>query len=196
MVLLIGAIGMVFGEESHYKLRIHKNFIKEIIDKNFKVVLQHIESQVDQDVFLTEVNANINSLELKIQPVAGGDWGTLDSDLFFDGGQIVMELNNLEFAGKGLITDPQTGLEEQITVNAALDLAQLVLSLDQEITEEGNLYPKIEITEAAFTLHPEVIGVSVSGDLPLYRSREFEAGINKWMRSQIAERENDFRAAL
>jgi len=47
-------------------------------------VLQHIESQVDKDVYLTEINANINSLELRIQPVAGGDWGTLDSDLFFD----------------------------------------------------------------------------------------------------------------
>ena len=199
MVLLIGSIATVFGQEareSYYKLRIHKNFIKEIIDKNFKVVLQHIESQVDKDVYLTEINANINSLELKIQPVAGGDWGTLDSDLFFDQGQIVMELNNLEFAGAGLITDPQTGLEEQITVNAALDLAQLVLSLDQEITADGNLYPKIEVTEIAFTLHPEIFGVSVSGDLPLYRSREFEAGIRKWMASQIAQREHDFRVAL
>ena len=71
-----------------------------------------------------------------------------------------------------------------------------MLSLDQEITADGNLYPKIDVTETAFTLHPEIFGVSVSGDLPLYRSREFEAGIRKWMASQIAQREHDFRVAL
>jgi len=48
------------------------------------------------------------------------------------------------------------------------------------------LYPKIDITEVAFTLHPEIFGVGVSGDLPLYRSREFESGIKKWMASEIA----------
>ena len=32
--------------ESHYNLRIHKNFIKETMDKNFRVVLQHIQNKV------------------------------------------------------------------------------------------------------------------------------------------------------
>jgi len=53
-------IGGAFAGESHYKMRIHKNFIKEIIDKNFKVVLERVESSVTKNAFLTEVNANID----------------------------------------------------------------------------------------------------------------------------------------
>lgn len=41
-----------------------------------------------------------------------------------------MELNGLEFAGKGKIVDSESGTTEMITVAAELDLAQLVLSLD------------------------------------------------------------------
>ena len=41
-----------------------------------------------------------------------------------------MELNNLEFSGVGLIHDSETGVEEEISVHAPLDLAQLILTLD------------------------------------------------------------------
>ena len=46
----------------------------------------------------------------------------MTSDLFFDSGQIVMELNGLEFAGSGHITDPSTGVQESLTFNAAIEL--------------------------------------------------------------------------
>ena len=38
--------------------------------------------------------------------------------------------------------------------------------------------------------------VSVQGDLSLYKSREFEEGIKKWMTSQMAHREAEFKSAL
>ena len=31
------------AEEAVYKVRIHKNFMKEVIDKNFPVILYHLE---------------------------------------------------------------------------------------------------------------------------------------------------------
>jgi len=74
------------AEVSHYKMRIHKNFIKDIIDKNFQVILAQVENKVDQNVFLQEINANIDNLDLKILPKAGGEWTSLESDLFFDQG--------------------------------------------------------------------------------------------------------------
>ena len=98
------------AEDSNYKVRIHKSLIKEILDKNFPAALEHIESKKEKNVFLTEINANIDDLSLKIQPEGGGDWDKMTSDLFFDNGQIVMELNGLEFAGSGHITDPSTGV--------------------------------------------------------------------------------------
>lgn len=72
------------AEVSHYKMRIHKNFVKDIIDKNFQVILGHVESQVDKNVFLEEINANIDDLDLAIVPKGGAEWTSLESDLFFD----------------------------------------------------------------------------------------------------------------
>jgi len=39
-------------------------------------------------------------------------------------------------------------------LRASLDLAQLILNLDQDLTKEGVLYPKIEIADVALTLDP------------------------------------------
>jgi len=62
--------------------------------------LGHVEGNVDKDVFLEEINAKIENLDLKILPKGGrNDWLSLESDLFFDQGQIVTELSNLEFRG-------------------------------------------------------------------------------------------------
>lgn len=46
-------------EESIYNMRIHKNFIKNILDKNFNVILDHIENKIQKDVFLNDINANM-----------------------------------------------------------------------------------------------------------------------------------------
>jgi len=66
-----------------------------------------------------------------------------------------MELSNLKFVGHGMITDPVTSVQDFIKINADLDLVQMVMSLDQELTKEGNLYPKVEITEVALTMHKD-----------------------------------------
>jgi hypothetical protein len=42
-------------EDSKYSMRIHKNFIKNILDKNFNVILSHIENKVEKNVFLQEI---------------------------------------------------------------------------------------------------------------------------------------------
>ena len=44
--LLYSSISMspVCCEESYYNMRIHKNFIKNLLDKNFNVILDHIEN--------------------------------------------------------------------------------------------------------------------------------------------------------
>jgi hypothetical protein len=46
----------------------------------------------------------------------------------------------------------------------------MVMSLEQTLTDEGNLYPKIEVAEVAFTLQPETFIVTTQGDLPLYKN--------------------------
>jgi len=48
------------------------------------------------------------------------------------------------------------------------------------------LYPKIEISDVAFTLHPEQFKVEASGELPLYKTQKFEIGIKNWMKDEIS----------
>lgn len=107
-----------------------------------------------------------------------------------------MELNGLEYKGQGRILDPESGQVEDIDLSAQLDLAQLVISLDQVLSKDGNLYPKLEIIEVNFTLLPESFIVNAKGDLPLYKSREFEQGIKNWMIDHIRNREIEFKEAL
>jgi hypothetical protein len=64
------------------------------------------------------------------------------------------------------------------------------------LTQEGNVYPKIDVTEVAFTLHPDYFIVHAEGDLPLYKSHQFEEGIKKWMKDQISSREKQFKEEL
>jgi len=151
-------------------MRFHKNFIKRVVDKNFPQMLEHISNKVERNVFLTEINANIDDLSLEIKPYDNGNWDKVNSDVFFDNGQIVMEISGLEYVGSGRITDPDSGRQESIDLKASLDLCQLVLSLDQELTDEGYIYPKVEISEIAFQLHPDMFIVNAHGDLPLYKS--------------------------
>lgn len=74
--------------ETNYRIRIHKHFMKNVLDKNFPVILDHIESKFEKDIFLTEVNAKIDELKLSIVPSSHSEhrWDKLESDLFYDQG--------------------------------------------------------------------------------------------------------------
>ena len=104
--LLFPLIHGLIVENSNYMMRIHKNFIKDVMDKNFKVILDHIESKNEKDITLKDFNAKIDDIEIQIQPHNGD----MTTELFFDDGQIVMEIEGLEFVGKGRITDPESGV--------------------------------------------------------------------------------------
>ena len=56
---------------SFYKMRMHKGFLKKLIDKNFHTILSHMESQLSKNVFLKEINAEITDLDLRILPKGG-----------------------------------------------------------------------------------------------------------------------------
>ena len=52
----------------------HKGFLKKLIDKNFHMILSHMESQLSKNVFLKEINAEITDLDLRILPKGGKEW--------------------------------------------------------------------------------------------------------------------------
>lgn len=71
-----------------------------------------------------------------------------------------------------------------------------MLSPDQEINDEGYVLPKVEVSDVAFTLHPDMFIVNAHGDLPLYKSTKFEKGIKKWMNERILNLEKEFKIAM
>jgi len=71
---------------------------------------------------LPDINATIDDLSMVIKPTGEGEWNNVQTELFFDQGQVVMEVNGLSYVGRGRITDPTTGSQETITINAQLDL--------------------------------------------------------------------------
>ena len=93
----------VVAENSNYKVRIHKNLISEVLNKNFPVALDHIGTNTKWNQYLTGVMVNVNEIKLRVAPREGKDWETLHSEVFFDQGQIVMEINELDIIGEGEI---------------------------------------------------------------------------------------------
>jgi hypothetical protein len=182
VLLLVASSSLVVkAEESNYKLRIHKNLIQNLIDNNLPVVLEHIEGRATKDIHLEEFNARIDNINLKIEPTENGNWDKIKSELFYDQGQIVTEITGLQYKGTGQITDPETGVQDTINLSVPLDLAQIVISLEQEQSKDGFVYPKMEITEVVFQLDKKMFNIKLEGDLPVYKAHSFEEAIKKWM---------------
>ena len=95
-----------------------------------------------------------------------------------------MELNGLMFVGAGLITDPETGVQERIELNVDQDLCQLIIKLDTEVESE-NVYPKLELKDVAFTMDQKSFVINTQGDLPIYKSHKFEEGIKTWITNEL-----------
>ena len=106
-----------------------------------------------------------------------------------------MELSNLQFFGEGMITDPETGVQDQLQLQVDMDLCQIVMNL-ATVQQGDNVYPKIEIDDVAFTLQNDSFNIITKGDLPLYKAHKFEEGIKNWFQSQLIEREREFFVEL
>ena len=162
-------LGYVQAETSQYDMRIHRNFIKKVADKNFNEILNNIEDKFISELPLASIGADVKKLHMRIMPRDGKYWDDIESELFFDQGQIVMEINNLEYAGHGEIAD-SAGNKGMLAMHAPLDFCQLVLSLDQVVNDEGSLLPKIQVTDVAFQLKKDAFNVKIDGDMPVYET--------------------------
>ena len=56
------------ADEAQYRVKVHKQFMKEVLEKNFPVVLKHIESLNQKNKYLAEINANIDAFSMRIVP--------------------------------------------------------------------------------------------------------------------------------
>lgn len=54
------------------------------------------------------------------------------------------------------------------------------------------LYPKFDIAEVVFQMHPEEFIIDVTGDMPLYKESKIEKEIKLWLEKEIKIFEKDF----
>jgi hypothetical protein len=108
-------------ESSHarYKSSIHKDVIKDAFDQNFPMILKHLDTLTSKSKYLTDINAQINQLTMNIK--ADGNYKPEDSDIFFDGENIIISVQNLGYGGRGTITDMETNVKESITFDSLLE---------------------------------------------------------------------------
>ena len=93
-----------------YKLRVHMNFMKTVLDRNIEMFLSHIESLVDKTkqielpgmshVSIANVDLRIatppsNSGEIDEESDVVAQTSALRSDLFIDREEIVMEMEGM-----------------------------------------------------------------------------------------------------
>ena len=95
-----------------------------------------------------------------------------------------------------MIKDPESGALEIITFHAPLSTCQIVVSLGEEYTSWGSLYPRFNIEQILLAVDQNLVQVSAYGQMPMYQSHNFEKVVKKWFLSQVGKRQADFKASL
>ena len=68
---------------------------------------------------------------------------------------------------------------------------------EQEVTDDGIVHPKIEISEVVFQLKKDHISINtMNSDLPLYKAHKYEEGVKNWLISHLSEFEKDMKIAM
>jgi hypothetical protein len=70
------------------------------------------------------------------------------------------------------------------------------MSLGEEYSSWGSLYPRFNINEVLFKLDESLVTVSAFGDIPLYKAHNFEKAVKKWFVGQLSKRQAEFLTSL
>lgn len=81
-----------------------------------------------KDVYLQDIGTKMTNVKMGIQPRIK-KWEALQLEVFLDEGQIIMEMHDLEFSGKGMIEDPDSGAKESVAISAPINSAQVIMQL-------------------------------------------------------------------
>lgn len=77
------------AEESFYKFRIYKDFVKDIFSNNLKMIFEKTEKLQAKNIELQELGTRMTNVRFGIQP-RSRSYGGQNLDLFFDEGRIII----------------------------------------------------------------------------------------------------------
>mmetsp|Transcript_38323 Transcript_38323/g.36687 ORF Transcript_38323/g.36687 Transcript_38323/m.36687 type:complete len:95 (+) Transcript_38323:300-584(+) len=94
-------------------------------------------------------------------------------------------MHGLEFTGTGRLMDPETKKTPKITISAPINTAQIVITLGETLTEWKTFHPKIDINDVIFSVIESTVEVKAKGDLPLYKTHNFETAVKAWFMKEL-----------
>jgi len=160
-------------------MKIYKDFFKELLQNNMEAFFTRAATKNMRDIDIPELRTKLTNVQISLQ-AKGADFDLLDLDTFFDNGNILLEMLNLEFSGDGEIIDPQTGAKERVEFSGPLSVTKIAMKSGSQMRDNLSI-PSLDIQDVSFEVIPNQIVVSTFGDLPLYKSHRFEDAIKSML---------------
>eukprot|EP00347_Sterkiella_histriomuscorum_P009557 403340748 len=183
MVLVISCLSFVCqGEESFYKIRLYKSLLQDLFQNNLKIIFDQASKLSVEDAYLSDIQSSMKDISIKLTP-SNPDLKQNEVEVFFDEGQIMLEMHNLQINGHGMLKEPEFGFLEQISFQAPVQTGQIIIT-PTETVRNSNMYPKFLIDEVNIILDESNIIVSAQGQVPLFKTKKFEAAIQKWLHQE------------
>jgi hypothetical protein len=85
VLLLALCCSSLLAEESFYRFRIYKDFIKDVFEKNLKMIFERTERLQMKDIYLQDLGTQMTNVKMSIQPRIK-NWDALQLELFLDEG--------------------------------------------------------------------------------------------------------------
>mmetsp|Transcript_27462 Transcript_27462/g.20625 ORF Transcript_27462/g.20625 Transcript_27462/m.20625 type:complete len:231 (+) Transcript_27462:77-769(+) len=176
-------------------MRIYKQFLNDLMEQNLGMVFRRTEEMQLKDAYLPDLDTKLTNIRLNIQPTSKSQ-KKIDTELLLDEGQIVVEMHGLEFAGSARLQDPETKKNQKVAISAPINTAQVVLTLGETLTPWNTFHPSVNINDVVFSVDETLLEVNAKGDLPLYKTHNFELKVKEWFMKELSKREKDFKDVL
>lgn len=96
-------------------------------------------------------------------------------------------MSDLEFSGSGLIHDPESKSTERVEFRGPFSAADFILVPAEYLDRDTSLmHPKVDIKDVKLKVVENEVIVSLFGNLPMYKSHEFESKIKRKLISLLS----------
>ena len=101
--------------------------------------------------------------------------------MFFEEGNIILEMHDLLLAGHGMIRDPDMGHMEIIEFKGPITTGNIEIKPIETLNANGDMFPRFEIGEVSIVLDKLNTVVVAHGQTPLFKSHGFEEAVREWL---------------
>jgi hypothetical protein len=114
------------------------------------------------DIFLEELSTTMTNVGIHLRPTSS-NYANLDLELYFEEGNIIIEMHDLEVVGSGLIKDPDNGNIEVINFSGPITTGNIVIHPEEELHQDGEMYPRFSVVEVNIKLDQTNVIASAHG---------------------------------